>query len=79
MILLVTFIGLALTGLPQKYASEPWAQSMIVALGGIESARIIHRFLATLLMAEAIYHGGVLSYKLFVLGQRATMIPGASE
>jgi formate dehydrogenase gamma subunit len=79
MILLMTFIGLALTGLPQKYASEPWAQSLIGVLGGIESVRIIHRFLATLLMAEVIYHGGVLSYKIFVLGQRATMIPGVRD
>jgi formate dehydrogenase gamma subunit len=78
-ILLVTFIGLALTGLPQKYASESWAQSLISVLGGIESARIIHRFLAILLMAEAIYHGGVISYKIFVLGQRATMIPGVRD
>ncbi len=78
-ILLVTFIGLALTGLPQKYASEPWAQSLIRALGGIESARIVHRFLATLLMAEAIYHGGVISYKVFVLGRRAAMIPGVRD
>jgi formate dehydrogenase gamma subunit len=79
MILLVTFTGLAVTGLPQKYASEAWAQSLIGILGGIESARLIHRFLATLLMAEAIYHGGVLSYKIFVLGQRATMIPGVRD
>ncbi|MBZ0300912.1 MAG: c-type cytochrome [Anaerolineae bacterium] len=74
-VLLVSFTGLALTGLPQKFSAEAWAQSMITALGGIESVRIIHRFLATLLMAEAIYHGGVITYKLFVLGQRATMIP----
>lgn len=79
MVLLVTFIGLALTGLPQKYASESWGQSLLAVLGGIESARIIHRFLATLLMAEAIFHGGVLGYKIFVLGQRATMIPGVRD
>ena len=76
MILLVTFSGLALTGLPQTYAAQPWARTLIDLLGGIESVRIIHRFLATLLMAEAIFHGGVISYKLFVLGYRATMIPG---
>ncbi len=78
-ILLVTFTGLALTGLPQKYAAEQWAKTLIEVLGGIESVRIIHRFLATLLLAEAIFHGGVLSYKLFVLGRRATMIPGLKD
>lgn len=78
-ILLITFTGLALTGLPQTYAAQPWAKTFIQVLGGIESIRIIHRFLATLLMAEAIFHGGVISYKLFVLGYRATMIPGVRD
>jgi cytochrome b subunit of formate dehydrogenase len=78
-ILLVTFSGLALTGLPQTYAAQPWAKFVIQLLGGIESVRIIHRFLATLLMAEAIFHGGIISYKLFVLGYRATMIPGIRD
>ena len=78
-LLLVTFAGLAITGLPQKYAAEPWAKTLIALLGGIESTRIIHHFLATLLMAEAIFHGGVISYKLFVLGRRATMIPGLGD
>lgn len=78
-ILLVTFAGLAITGLPQKYAAEEWAKALIQLLGGVESTRIIHRFLATLLMAESIFHGGVISYKLFVLGYRATMIPGIRD
>lgn len=78
-ILVVTFSGLALTGLPQKYAGEAWARTMIDLMGGIESIRIVHRILATMLMAESIYHGGVITYKLFVLGRRATMIPGLRD
>lgn len=79
MILLVTFTGLALTGLPQRYADQMWAQSLIGIMGGIESIRIVHRILATILMAEAIFHGGVITYKLFVLGRRATMLPGIRD
>ncbi|MCA9892935.1 MAG: c-type cytochrome [Anaerolineae bacterium] len=78
-VLLVTFSGLALTGLPQSFAEHEWAKVMIDVMGGIESIRIIHRILATILMAEAIYHGGLLTYKLFVLGRRATMIPGLRD
>jgi cytochrome b subunit of formate dehydrogenase/cytochrome c553 len=78
-LLLVSFTGLALTGLPQKYAMEPWARTMIGVMGGIESIRIVHRILATLLMALSIYHGGIITYKLFVLGRRATMIPGMRD
>jgi cytochrome b subunit of formate dehydrogenase len=79
MVLLLTFTGLALTGLPQRYADQSWAQSLITLMGGIESIRIVHRVLATILMAEAIFHGGVISYKLFVLGRRATMLPGVRD
>lgn len=78
-ILLVTFLGLALTGLPQKYALEPVSQQMINLMGGIESVRIIHRVLATILMVESIYHGGILTYKIFVLGKRLTMLPGVRD
>lgn len=78
-VLLVTFSGLALTGLPQRYADQAWAQALIGFMGGIESIRIVHRILATILMAEAIFHGGVISYKLFVLGRRATMLPGVRD
>ncbi len=75
LVLLLSFSVLALTGLPQKYADQAWAQSLIAALGGIESVRIVHRVMAVLLMAESIFHGGVLSYKLYVLGVRPTMLP----
>lgn len=78
-LLLVTFSGLALTGLPQKYSGEAWAQGLIDLMGGVESIRIVHRVLATILMAEAIYHGGIISYKLYVLGRRATMLPGVRD
>jgi len=76
MVLAVVFIGLGLTGLPQRYAGSEWAQFLISAMGGIESIRIVHRILATVLMAESIYHGGILTYKMFVLGRKATLMVG---
>jgi cytochrome b subunit of formate dehydrogenase len=75
LILLVTFTGLAITGLPQKYAAQPWAETMIAVMGGIETVRIIHRVMATGLMAEAIYHGGMITYRLFVLRQPPYLLP----
>src|SRR3990172_8977642 len=74
-LLLVSMIGLFVTGLPQRYAEHQWAKTAIELMGGIESVRIIHRFMAILLIGESIYHAGVLSYKVFVLGSRLTMIP----
>jgi cytochrome b subunit of formate dehydrogenase/mono/diheme cytochrome c family protein len=74
-LLLVSFTMLALTGLPQKYAGSNWAKTMIELMGGIESIRIVHRFMATLLMTEAIFHIGRLGYKVIVLGHRLNMVP----
>ncbi|MCC6612816.1 MAG: c-type cytochrome [Anaerolineae bacterium] len=76
LVVIVALIGLIITGLPQKYTGEPWAEFVILLLGGIESARILHRFLALLLMAEAIYHVLTLSYKWFVYGLKPILFPG---
>ena len=78
-LLIASFTILALTGLPQKYAAEGIAQSLIDLLGGIETIRVIHRVAATTLMVVAIYHGGEISYKLFVLGKRANMLPTVKD
>lgn len=79
LLMIVTFTGLALTGLVQRYAGTDIGKTLIDVMGGIESIRILHRILATILMAEVIYHGGVISYKLLVLGVRATMLPSLRD
>ncbi|MDR7418732.1 MAG: cytochrome C [Armatimonadota bacterium] len=55
-VLLITFNLLALTGLPQKYASTGWAQRLVTLMGGIETTRLIHRATAVVLMALGIWH-----------------------
>ncbi len=39
----VSFLGLALTGLPLRYSSQPWAHDLILFLGGYQSTSIWHR------------------------------------
>ena len=69
--LMLTFVGCALTGLPLLYAEEPWAATLARIFGGFESAGIIHRICASvmilvfsthvvLLLSKAIARGGVL-------------------
>lgn len=57
---IVTFLALALTGLPLKFASAPWAQTLINLLGGIEVSTLIHRAAGVGTFAYAIYHLGNL-------------------
>jgi cytochrome b subunit of formate dehydrogenase len=50
-VLLISFLGLALTGLPLKYSHYDWAKGLAAALGGFDSTRIWHRLCAVLMMA----------------------------
>jgi cytochrome b subunit of formate dehydrogenase len=75
LLLIASFTILALTGLPQKFSSAPWALWMIDTMGGIESARVIHRVAAIVLMVETIYHFAVVSYKVYVRRVALTMLP----
>lgn len=45
-VIIVTFLLLALTGLPLKFHSAPWAQMLMNLLGGVDSARFLHRIAA---------------------------------
>jgi cytochrome b subunit of formate dehydrogenase len=74
-VLFVSFTGLAVTGLPQKFVGNSWAESIIGLMGGIEQVRTIHHICAVIMVLAAIYHVTVLAYKIFVLRVRWTMFP----
>lgn len=45
---IVSFLGLSLTGLPLKFSDQAWAQKMMSFYGGVEYAGLIHRGCAIL-------------------------------
>ncbi len=45
---IVSFLGLSLTGLPLKFSDQPWAKTLMSFYGGIEYAGLIHRGCAIL-------------------------------
>jgi hypothetical protein len=47
-VLIISFLGLTLTGLPLRYGSQDWATSLARGLGGFESTSVWHRFFAVL-------------------------------
>ncbi len=75
-LLLVSFTVLGLTGLPQKFSAQPWAMTMISAMGGIETTRIIHRASAVILLVVTIYHFIAVAYRIYVERVAMTMLPG---
>lgn len=75
-ILIASFSTLAITGIPQKFASFPLMSDFIALMGGIETVRIIHRWAAAILILGSIWHIAVVGYKVYVKRVRLTMLPG---
>jgi formate dehydrogenase gamma subunit len=75
----ISFTGLAITGFPQLYALQGWAQNWIGVMGGIEFTRIMHRIFATALMTGTILHLITMFYRMYVLRRRASMLPRVKD
>jgi cytochrome b subunit of formate dehydrogenase len=55
-LLIVSFIGLAVTGLPLKYGAYPWARRLAGLVGGFQTTSIWHRLFAVLLLSSCAVH-----------------------
>jgi len=54
---ILTFFGLALTGLPLLYSDKPWAQTVAAIFGGPRQCGIFHRIFAVMLIGNFVVHG----------------------
>ena len=64
--LMISFLGLAITGMPLLFAGQPWAATLARMLGGFESAGYIHRLCAFVMIVLFVGHvimvlGGALA------------------
>jgi cytochrome b subunit of formate dehydrogenase len=48
LIVIVSFLGLSLTGLPLKFSEHSWARAMMSFYGGVQNAGLLHRACAVL-------------------------------
>ncbi len=55
-IMLVTFLGLVVTGMPQKFPAEAWAKGVVLIIGGVERVRFIHHLLGTIMALQLVWH-----------------------
>jgi cytochrome b subunit of formate dehydrogenase len=67
LVMMVTFIGLALTGLPIKYPSAFWAKGLISLWGGVKGAGIFHRWFAAITFGYFFLHLLWVFYYRFVM------------
>jgi cytochrome b subunit of formate dehydrogenase len=68
--IVVSFLMLSVSGLPLKFATAPWADTMIRYLGGAEAAGIIHRIAAVITFGYFVVHLSMLAWAWFVKGER---------
>jgi len=67
LVMMVTFIGLALTGLPLKYSNAFWAKGLMFFWGGVKGAGILHRGFAGITFAYFVLHLLWVLYYLVIL------------
>jgi thiosulfate reductase cytochrome b subunit len=78
-VIVLTFLTLALTGLPLKFDTSPWAQNLMDFLGGIDSARFLHRAAAIGTFGYAFFHFSHLIIRAVVGGERRELLWGPSS
>jgi formate dehydrogenase gamma subunit len=74
-LVMVSFLLLAVTGFPQKFYDSGWAQSVVSGLGGLERARWLHRAAGVLFALLAVVHVTVAVAQLVAGRARPTMVP----
>ena len=78
-VLALSFVGLVITGLPQKYPDWPLATWTIDQWGGIDNSRLIHRSLAVAFIAVAMYHVVGICIATLRGRLRPTMVPNQKD
>lgn len=67
-IVMTSFLGLALTGLPLKFSDQAWARYLAHGLGGFETAGFLHRLFAVVTFG---YFAAHLGYLIWFFKRRA--------
>ena len=62
--LAVTFLGLAMSGLPLRFSSAPWAMALARAVGGFGVVLFFHLFNAVVLTVAFLIHVANLAYRI---------------
>jgi cytochrome b subunit of formate dehydrogenase len=62
----ISFLGLAATGLPLKYHYTEWARILVGILGGVEVTRYFHRVFAIVTFGYVFFHLGYMLHRILM-------------
>jgi formate dehydrogenase subunit gamma len=77
--LMISFVMLVTTGLPQKFSTTPWAEWIVIHLGGIDTTRALHRIFAVIMITVALVHVLSLLVSLVRGRLRPSMVPSLRD
>jgi formate dehydrogenase gamma subunit len=77
--LMISFVMLVTTGLPQKFSTTPWAEWIVIHLGGIDTTRALHRIFAVVMVTVAVLHVLSLLVSLLRGRLRPSMVPSLRD
>jgi cytochrome b subunit of formate dehydrogenase len=69
-VVMVTFLGLAATGMPLLFSEAPWARLLAMLFGGFHGAGLVHRAFGAALLAGVAFHVGDVCWRAFVRGEK---------
>jgi cytochrome b subunit of formate dehydrogenase len=69
-VVMTTFLGLALTGIPLLFSDAPWARVLASLFGGFEGAGFVHRVFGATLLLAVVYHVLNAFWRAFVKRER---------
>lgn len=75
-LVIVSFLGLVLTGLPLHFAHAPWARVLVRLVGGLEAAGFIHRLCAIITFGYFFAHVGSVGFRLLTGPERKRLLWG---
>jgi cytochrome b subunit of formate dehydrogenase len=68
-VVMTTFLGLSLTGIPLLFSDAPWARFLASVFGGFQGAGFIHRIFGATLLGAVVYHVSDVFWRAFVKGE----------
>jgi thiosulfate reductase cytochrome b subunit len=75
-LLMLTFVGCALSGLPLLFSEKPWAATLAQILGGFQGAGLIHRICAAVMIVVFVTHVVMVFSKAIAGGRLMSILWG---
>jgi len=63
-VIVVTFLGLALTGMPLRFSTSPWMQAIARGVGGFGAVLFFHKLSAVILTLAFLIHVAHIAYRV---------------